>query len=186
MKLARSLSVVLSLALGAGLVAQSTTPAPKKAGKTSKPKKPRKPRKISKPKKPTFVLTDLAAQGGLAIYQAPKFGPGYIRGWQPAKLTPAMAIPALVDLAYQAAFQKLQAAQLELSTANTPKKARLALDKIQKATMQVRRALWKAEKAGRKLQPRPATTIRYGFLGGIRLHAVPLNAKPVLVPTVIH
>jgi hypothetical protein len=81
----------------------------------------------------------------------------------------------LNDVAFQTAFQRLRAAQQELARADTPAKARKALDKIEKALMQIRRALWKAEKEGRKLQPRPLP-----IATGVRIVLEPQEPQAIL------
>lgn len=194
MKNRSSLSIALSLLLAAGLVAQgkkcgteTTTPkqtgkTASKTGKTAKPKGPKKldPKLEKSPEElAKEILKGLPNLGGIRINPGPPKGLTGVRyGWPLG----APKTPGLVDKAYEAAFQKLQAAQKELAVANTAEKAQKALDKIQKALMEVRRAIWKAKQEGRKLQPRPVFS-PFPVLGGIRIEA---GQPKILVPTVIH
>jgi len=163
----RMLAAALCLFV-AELPAQGSKPSPVKA--PSKEVAAEQARAAAK-----ALLGTMKASGQIFIHPASNIPIIPIHGagtWQLA--------PVLGDAAFHAAFQKLQAAQQELVMADTATKARNALDKIEKALMEIRRALWKAEKEGRKLQPRPLP-----IFGGLEI-GLRVEDPEVIIPSVFY
>lgn len=113
------------------------------------------------------AIEKMKATGHIFIHPAPAIPIHGTLPWPPT--------PLLDDVAFQGAFQKLWAAQQELAMADTPAKARKALDKIEKASMEIRRALWKAGTERRRLHPRPLPIVT-----GVRIELLSREPQAIL------